>query len=60
MEAKICTECSRELPLTDFVRVRGGGLSHMCRECRSESIKDGWVARRIKNRGGGIAALFRS
>ena len=52
METKICTSCEQELPLSSFVRVKGGGLSKMCRQCRSESFKDGWATKKEKLGGG--------
>lgn len=58
METKICTSCEQELPLSSFVRVKGGGLSKMCRQCRSESFKDGWATKKEKLGGGGKLPPF--
>lgn len=32
-ETKVCKECKRELPITDFQATRGGSTMCSCREC---------------------------
>lgn len=36
METKACKNCGRELPLSDFRIVKGGGHSATCNECIAE------------------------
>lgn len=36
METKICKDCGRELPLSDFRKTRSGALSGNCNECIKE------------------------
>ena len=36
METKICTDCGRELPLTDFIPTRNGKRMSACKSCVQE------------------------
>lgn len=39
-DKRICTECKRELPLTDFYKVNGKLSSSECKICFSERVKE--------------------
>lgn len=55
METKTCKSCGRELPLTDYRRVKGGGYGNTCKECCSEALKEAAYQRKI---GGGKTPPF--
>lgn len=40
-ETKICTKCKRELPLSEFSRLKGGknGLRSLCNECNRAIVR---------------------
>lgn len=40
METKVCKECERELPLTQFSRIRGNVQLSICKECISDIRKE--------------------
>lgn len=39
METKICTQCKRELPLTQYYSRGNGKLRSECKECHSKYVK---------------------
>lgn len=41
MQTKICTKCKRELPLSEFSRLKGGknGLRSLCNECNRAIVR---------------------
>ena len=55
METKICKVCGRELPVTSFRKVKGGGYGNTCKECCSEAMKEAAYQRKI---GGGKQQPF--
>lgn len=54
METKTCKVCGRELPLTDYRKVKGGGYGSTCKECFLEALKEAHYQRKI---GGGVKPL---
>lgn len=56
METKTCKVCGRELPLTDYRKVKGGGYGSTCKECFLEALKEAHYQRKIG--GGGKTAPF--
>lgn len=55
METKTCKVCGRELPLTDYRKVKGGGYGSTCKECFLEALKEAHYQRKIG--GGGVKPL---
>lgn len=52
METKTCKVCGRELPLTDYRKVKGGGYGSTCKECFLEALKEAHYQRKIGGGGG--------
>ena len=57
MNIKTCKICDRELPESAFMRTKGGGLTGICRECRTAALRENKAAKR--SQGGVNASLFR-
>lgn len=58
METKICKDCGRELPLSDFRKTRSGALSGNCNECIKEKYAQTRYSHLEKFWGGGKIAPF--
>ena len=52
METKICTQCKRELPLTQYYSRGNGRLRSECKECHSKYVK-----RKYQERKGAIGEV---
>lgn len=57
METKICKDCGRELPLTDFRITKGGGRANMCNMCITEKRAE-MRYKRAQTGGGGKMPPF--
>lgn len=54
MNIKTCKICDRELPESAFMRTKGGGLTGICRECRTAALRENKAAKRSQ---GGVKRL---
>lgn len=57
METKICKDCGRELPLSDFRKTRSGALSGNCNECIKEKYAQTRYSHLEKFFWGGVKSL---
>lgn len=47
METKVCSKCKRELPVSEFYKCtsKADGLQNMCKECKKQVNRDGYVSK---------------